>query len=292
MIHGDLKGVWLQMLAAAPPSNALFIKANILIDQSGHARLADFGLLTIVSDSNFPTTSSVATGGTTRWMSPELLDPDRFGLVDSRSTKESDCYALGMTVHEVLSGKAPFTSVRDFIVMRMVVEGERPERPEGPEGVWFTDDLWWMLNQCWATQPKSRPNVEAVLECLGRASEVWRPPSPTVDDVQVDSDDEWDLAGSYMCMFPHFVTNPGLTFEWKVTGSSAPPPRLLAVSPTVDSLPKGSSDIITAERGDESEASYPSQPSEKMDPEESVGTASQVGWRSPLRALVSTHYPT
>ena len=40
-------------------------------------------------------------GGTTRWMSPELLDPERFGIIDYRPTKQSDCYALGMVVYEV-----------------------------------------------------------------------------------------------------------------------------------------------------------------------------------------------
>jgi len=40
-------------------------------------------------------------GGTTRWMSPELLDPDRFRISDSRPTKQSDCYAFGTVVYEV-----------------------------------------------------------------------------------------------------------------------------------------------------------------------------------------------
>ena len=51
-------------------------------------------------------------------MSPELLNPDLFGFEDSRPTKESDCYALGMVVLEVLSGRAPFAPDKDFIVMR------------------------------------------------------------------------------------------------------------------------------------------------------------------------------
>lgn len=36
-------------------------------------------------------------------MSPELLDPERFGLSneDYRPTKQADCYALGMVVYEV-----------------------------------------------------------------------------------------------------------------------------------------------------------------------------------------------
>ena len=40
-------------------------------------------------------------GGTTSWMSPELLHPRMFGLDDDRPTTQSDCYALGMVVYEV-----------------------------------------------------------------------------------------------------------------------------------------------------------------------------------------------
>src|ERR1700753_4170970 len=99
------------MLAAPLLPNLLFIEANILIDENCRARLADFGFLTIVSDPMNSTTSSSSaiTGGTTRWMSPELLYPEQFHRKDSRPTKESDRYALGMVIYEVLSGQAPFT---------------------------------------------------------------------------------------------------------------------------------------------------------------------------------------
>ena len=66
-------------------------KANILIDGIGHVRLADFGLLTIISDAT--SLESSIHGGTFRWMSPELFYPESFGLRDSRRTKHSDCYA-------------------------------------------------------------------------------------------------------------------------------------------------------------------------------------------------------
>ena len=44
---------------------------------------------------------SFTAGGTTRWMSPELLYPEGYGTSDGRPTKQSDCYALGMVVYEV-----------------------------------------------------------------------------------------------------------------------------------------------------------------------------------------------
>ena len=126
-------------------------------------------------------------------MSPELLRAQQLGLEDGRPTKESDCYALGMVIYEVLSGQAPFTPFHSFIVPQKVIEGERPGRPEGAKGVWFTDDLWGTLTLCWAAQPESRPNIEAVLECLQRVSGDWKPPPPQVDESVEIVEDDWDL---------------------------------------------------------------------------------------------------
>ena len=192
MVHGDLKGVWLLIPTATPSPNPFFvIKANILIDHGGHACLADFGFLAIVSDPTNPTVSSSYTiGGTIRWMSPELLIPDQSGPSESRPTTQSDCYALGMVIYEVLGGRPPFTLFKDYIVVRKVMNGERPERPKGTEGVWFTDSLWRMVTRCWAGRPERRPIVSDVLECLERVSRDLGPPSP-----QAKGDSETDEGG-------------------------------------------------------------------------------------------------
>ena len=163
MIHGDLKGVcilWLELCLFYPAD--LSTKANILIDQTGNARLADFGLLTIISDpTNHLSSSSYIQGGTARWMSPELIDPQRFGLKNSRPSKSSDCYALGMVIYETINGHSPFHQHADLTVIVKVLAGERPLRGEG-----FTESLWKMLGQCWISQPNNRPSIEDVVQCL------------------------------------------------------------------------------------------------------------------------------
>ena len=175
MIHGDLKGVRFRAPVTILPTNALPNKANVLIDQNGHARLADFGLLTIVSDpASFAASNASAVGGTTRWMSPELLDPDQYGPESGRPTKESDCYALGMVIYEVLSGQVPFETFMVVVVIQKVTRGEHMARPDGERGEWFTDDLWGTMKMCWATKPESRPCIETVLERLDQVSKSWK----------------------------------------------------------------------------------------------------------------------
>ena len=126
---------------------SLPVQANILIDQTGHARVADFGLLTIISDPKYLLSSSSHTqGGTVRWMSPERIAPERFGFKSGRPTIPSDCYALGMVIYETISGNLPFHKDADLTVfIKVVVEGEHPPREVG-----FTEILWEMLELCWA----------------------------------------------------------------------------------------------------------------------------------------------
>jgi len=171
---------------------SLNVKANILIDPAGHARLADFGLLTIISDpANFLSSSSYTQGGTVRWMSPELIAPQRFGLKKSRPTESSDCYALGMVIYETISGNPPFHKHTDFTVSLKVVEGKRP-----PRGVRFTESLWKTSELCWTPQPNERPSIEDVLQHLEKASNSLEKPSPGTDD-EIDEDgDGWDSTDS------------------------------------------------------------------------------------------------
>ena len=202
MVHGDLKGVRFFTARFTYILLNLPAKANILIDETGRALLADFGLLTIISDpTNFLSSSSYAQGGTNRWMSPERIAPQIFGFKDARPTEPSDCYALGMVVYETISGNLPFHKDADITVSFKVVDGKRP-----PRGAGFTNSLWKMLELCWVPQPDDRPCIKDVLRCLEEASNSPELPPPGEgdgmdqdqdgtddDDGGMDEDeDDWD----------------------------------------------------------------------------------------------------
>ena len=200
IIRGDLKGVRF-CIHGHPPARSLFSpQADILVNDSGHACLADFGLSMIISDQSTP---SFIAAGTVRWMSPERLDPDQFGFGDGRPTKESDCYALGMVIYEVLSGQAPFTQFHNLIVMQKVIEGLRPGRPRGVQGAWFTDGLWRMLELCWKPKPNDRPSLDTILQCLQDVPRPSRLSSPSATDVDVETNgDQPDVSPSNSGMSP------------------------------------------------------------------------------------------
>ena len=66
---------------------------SVLVDDTGRARLADFGLSRIVSD--FGSATSMTGGFSVRWAAPEVLN------METSVTKESDIYSFGMMVVEV-----------------------------------------------------------------------------------------------------------------------------------------------------------------------------------------------
>ena len=159
-------------------------------------------------ESGMESSISCAQGGTIRWMSPELLDPERFGFADSRPTMESDCYALGVVIYEVLSGQKPFAQCREPAVIRKVIDGERPERPQGAVCAWFVDEIWGMVERCWESRPENRPDVGAVLQCLERVSERFRSPPPHVGEywgvrgTSIDDQSYYFTAVDISGMFP------------------------------------------------------------------------------------------
>ena len=133
-------------------------------------------------------------------MSPELIDPQRFGLEESRRTKYSDCYALGMVIYETVSGNFPFHRYTNYTVIVKILAGERP-----PRGVGFAESVWKMLELCWATQPDHRPSAKDVLRCLEGLSDLVEPPPPLADvEMETGSYDRDSSDGSYG-MFPHFA---------------------------------------------------------------------------------------
>ena len=135
--------------------------------------------------STFLSESTFASGGTFCWMSPELLDPKRFGS-NGRPTRASDCYAFGMVIYEVsglyskgrclihmsqvLTGLRPFHHLLAFAPIPAVLEGERPEKPREAESLGFSCQLWELVQSCWSESGQARPTAQQLFDHLSSAS--------------------------------------------------------------------------------------------------------------------------
>ncbi|CCI85738.1 non-specific serine threonine protein kinase [Lactobacillus pasteurii DSM 23907 = CRBIP 24.76] len=73
---------------------------NILMDQRGNVKIADFGIAVALNQSSITQTNAVM--GSVHYMSPEQT---RGGLV----TAQSDIYSLGIILYELITGTVPFS---------------------------------------------------------------------------------------------------------------------------------------------------------------------------------------
>ncbi|KZT57402.1 kinase-like protein, partial [Calocera cornea HHB12733] len=156
VVHGDIKG------------------ANILVASDGHPVLADFGLSVIDSQNTQGQTTSQTFAGSARWMAPERLVPDEYGLSGRTSrTPASDVYSFGLTIYEIYSGRVPFYGLGNIEASMAAVGGKRPPHP-GDDATrrGLTPRLWTYITRCWEAQPASRPGLADLAQYLDPSSDV------------------------------------------------------------------------------------------------------------------------
>ena len=92
---------------------------NVLIDDEGRARVADFGIARGGENSDITATGSVM--GTAQYLSPEQAQ-------GKETTPRSDIYSIGVILYEALTGRVPFEA-DSAVAVALKQVSETPRRP-------------------------------------------------------------------------------------------------------------------------------------------------------------------
>jgi len=135
--------------------------SNILLDRSGNAHLADFGIAKVLGEDSQQLTGDKIIG-TLSYMAPEMFKRDPI-------TPAVDVYALAVTLYQMLTGETPYQGDTAQIIgahLHEPIPDPRLKRPDLPEDV--TD----VLHKAMAKYPDERtPSAGQLARELHRAIE-------------------------------------------------------------------------------------------------------------------------
>lgn len=137
--YGKIVDIMEQILSAVSLAHAHGIihrdlkPQNILMDQAGVVKIADFGIAIALSETSLTQTNSML--GSVHYLSPEQAR-------GSMATKQSDIYALGIILYEMITGSVPFDgesavtiALKHFQDEMPSVKGFDPEVPQALENI-------------------------------------------------------------------------------------------------------------------------------------------------------------
>ncbi|XP_061361259.1 serine/threonine-protein kinase STY46-like [Gastrolobium bilobum] len=125
--------------------------ANLLIDENGVVKIADFGVSRVHDQSGIMTAET----GTYRWMAPEVIEHKPYDY-------KADVFSFAIVLWELLTGKLPYERLSPLqAAVGVVQKGLRPKIPKHTH-----PKLVELLHRCWHQDPSFRPNFSEILEFL------------------------------------------------------------------------------------------------------------------------------
>jgi serine/threonine protein kinase len=119
--------------------------ANLLLDEHGTVKIADFGVARMMESPGVMTAET----GTYRWMAPEVIEHKPYG-------NKADVFSFGVVLWELLTGQVPYNDMTPLqAAVGVVQQGLRPPIPSNCPA-----PLADIMRLCWQRDPMVRPSFE------------------------------------------------------------------------------------------------------------------------------------
>lgn len=125
--------------------------ANLLLDDSYTAKVADFGLSRLKAQNR----SMTGNCGTVQWMAPEVLASQSYA-------EPADVFSYGIILWELLTRECPYEGMTPIQCALAVLN--KDHRPEIP--MWCPPSLTALIKACVEKDPHSRPTFTQIISAL------------------------------------------------------------------------------------------------------------------------------
>jgi serine/threonine protein kinase len=134
--------------------------ANLLLDEHGTVKIADFGVARVMDHAGGVMTAET---GTYRWMAPEVIEHKPY-------REKADVFSFGVVLWELLTGQVPYSDMTPLqAAVGVVQKGLRPPIPPN-----CPPPLADVMRLCWQRDPGVRPSFELLKAKMEELYEVYR----------------------------------------------------------------------------------------------------------------------
>ncbi|KAE8678417.1 Detected protein of confused Function [Hibiscus syriacus] len=133
--------------------------SNILRDDSGHLKVADFGVSKLLKVANRVKEDRPVTSQETSWryVAPEVFRNEEYDT-------KVDVFSFALILQEMIEGFPPFHTKQEYEVPKAYVANERP--PFRAPAKCYAHGLKELIEECWSEEPFRRPPFREIITRL------------------------------------------------------------------------------------------------------------------------------
>ena len=170
LCHGIAKGI--EHLHSLDIVHSEINAQHLLVDIANDSKVmrvavTDYALQSMMSQTERDAHRSNA--GVVQFLAPECF-ADSHGETSPPTTKESDIYALGITMWEVITGQEPYGDMAPVdTAVHVKVKGRRPQ-----SFAHIPEQIQNLMRKCWHKEREQRPTADVVVAELTKYIESER----------------------------------------------------------------------------------------------------------------------